>query len=63
MKPLREDSRTWTGVFQVGSAITFHREDQINESDHIITQRDTIIEFLQAQIHDLIINRYFPLHP
>ncbi|PVH33907.1 hypothetical protein PAHAL_8G090800 [Panicum hallii] len=27
----------------------------INESDHIITQRDTVIEFLQAQIHDLIL--------
>jgi hypothetical protein len=33
----------------------FHREDQINESDHIITQRNTIIEFLQEQIHDLIL--------
>jgi hypothetical protein len=32
-----------------------HREDQINESDHIITQRDTVIEFLLAQIHDLIL--------
>ncbi|PVH36726.1 hypothetical protein PAHAL_6G154200 [Panicum hallii] len=32
-----------------------HREDQINESDHIITQCDTVIEFLQAQIHDLIL--------
>jgi hypothetical protein len=32
-----------------------YREDQINESDHIITQRDTVIEFLQAQIHDLIL--------
>jgi hypothetical protein len=32
-----------------------HREDQINESDHIITQRDTVIEFLQGQIHDLIL--------
>jgi hypothetical protein len=32
-----------------------HREDQINESDHIITQRNTIIEFLQEQIHDLIL--------
>ncbi|PVH48065.1 hypothetical protein PAHAL_4G234100 [Panicum hallii] len=32
-----------------------HCEDQINESDHIITQRDTVIEFLQAQIHDLIL--------
>jgi hypothetical protein len=31
------------------------REDQINESDHIITQRNTIIEFLQEQIHDLIL--------
>ncbi|PVH36634.1 hypothetical protein PAHAL_6G126800 [Panicum hallii] len=32
-----------------------HREDQINESDHIITQCDTVIEFLQAQIHNLIL--------
>jgi hypothetical protein len=31
------------------------REDQINESDAIITQRNTIIEFLQEQIHDLIL--------
>jgi hypothetical protein len=32
-----------------------HREDQINESDAIITQHDTIIEFLQEQIHNLIL--------
>jgi hypothetical protein len=32
-----------------------HREDQINESDAIITHRNTIIEFLQEQIHDLIL--------
>jgi hypothetical protein len=32
-----------------------HREDQINEGDAIITQRNTIIEFLQEQIHDLIL--------
>jgi hypothetical protein len=32
-----------------------HREDQIDESDAIITQRNTIIEFLQEQIHDLIL--------
>jgi protein involved in temperature-dependent protein secretion len=32
-----------------------HREDQINESDAIITQRNTIIEFVQEQIHDLIL--------
>jgi hypothetical protein len=31
------------------------REDQINESDAIITQRNTIIKFLQEQIHDLIL--------
>jgi hypothetical protein len=31
------------------------REDQIKESDVIITQRNTIIEFLQEQIHDLIL--------
>jgi hypothetical protein len=33
-----------------------HREDQINESDAMITQRNTIIEFLQEQIHDLILD-------
>jgi hypothetical protein len=32
-----------------------HREDQIIESDAIITQRNIIIEFLQEQIHDLIL--------
>jgi hypothetical protein len=32
-----------------------HREEQINESGAIITQRNTIIEFLQEQIHDLIL--------
>jgi uncharacterized coiled-coil protein SlyX len=32
-----------------------HREDQINECDVIITQHNTIIEFLQEQIHDLIL--------
>jgi hypothetical protein len=32
-----------------------HWEDQINESDAIITQCNTIIEFLQEQIHDLIL--------
>jgi uncharacterized coiled-coil protein SlyX len=32
-----------------------HREDQINESDATITQRNMIIEFLQEQIHDLIL--------
>jgi uncharacterized coiled-coil protein SlyX len=32
-----------------------HQEDQINESDAIITQRNMIIEFLQEQIHDLIL--------
>jgi hypothetical protein len=32
-----------------------HREDQINESDAIITQRNMIIEFLQEQVHDLIL--------
>jgi hypothetical protein len=33
----------------------FHGKDQINESDAIITQWYTIIEFLQEQIHDLIL--------
>jgi hypothetical protein len=35
--------------------IILHREDQINENDAIITQCNTIIEFLQEQIHDLIL--------
>jgi chromosome segregation ATPase len=30
-----------------------HREDQILESDTVIIQRNTIIEFLQEQVHDL----------
>jgi hypothetical protein len=32
-----------------------HREDQINKSDAIITQHNTIIEFLWEQIHDFIL--------
>jgi hypothetical protein len=32
-----------------------HQEEQINESDAIITQRNTIIEFLQEKIHNLIL--------
>jgi uncharacterized coiled-coil protein SlyX len=32
-----------------------HQEYQINESDTIITQHNTIIEFLQEQVHDLIL--------
>jgi hypothetical protein len=32
-----------------------HREDQINESDAINTQHNSIIEFLQEQVHDLIL--------
>ncbi|PUZ60552.1 hypothetical protein GQ55_4G141500 [Panicum hallii var. hallii] len=32
-----------------------HQKDLINESDAMITQRNTIIEFLQEQIHDLIL--------
>jgi DNA-directed RNA polymerase beta' subunit len=32
-----------------------HQEDQINESDVMITQRNTIIKFIQEQIHDLIL--------
>jgi uncharacterized coiled-coil protein SlyX len=31
------------------------REDQINEIDAIITQRNMIIEFLQEQVHNLIL--------
>ncbi|PVH36692.1 hypothetical protein PAHAL_6G143600 [Panicum hallii] len=43
------------GIIATQNETIHHREDQINESDHIITQRDTVIEFLQAQIHDLIL--------
>jgi hypothetical protein len=64
----READRQITQVDQLRALVTqkdeiiaardetiLHREDQINESDHIITQRNTIIEFLQEQIHDLIL--------
>ena len=30
-----------------------HREDQIVESDALITQRNTVIEFLQEHVQDL----------
>jgi hypothetical protein len=43
------------GIIATQNETIHHREDQINESDHIITQRDTVIEFLQTQIHDLIL--------
>jgi hypothetical protein len=43
------------GIIAAWDETIHHRKDQINESDHIITQRDTVIEFLQAQIHDLIL--------
>jgi hypothetical protein len=33
--------------------IIIHREDQIIESDAVIIQRNTIVEFLQEQVHDL----------
>jgi hypothetical protein len=42
-------------IIAVRDETILHQEDQINESDHIITQRNTIIEFLQEQIHDLIL--------
>jgi hypothetical protein len=43
------------GIIAIQNETIHHREDQIHESDHIITQRDTVIEFLQAQIQDLIL--------
>jgi chromosome segregation ATPase len=43
------------GIIATQNETIHHREDQINESDHIITQRDTVIEFLQAQVQDLIL--------
>jgi hypothetical protein len=60
----READRQTTQVDQLRALVTQkdeiiaardEREDQINESDHIITQRNTIIEFLQEQIYDLIL--------
>jgi hypothetical protein len=64
----READRQNTQVDQLRALVTqkdeiiaardetiLHREDQVNESDHIITQHNTIIEFLQEQIHDLIL--------
>jgi chromosome segregation ATPase len=43
------------GIIAARNETIHHREDQINESDAIITQRNTISEFLQEQIHDLIL--------
>jgi hypothetical protein len=64
----READRQITQVDQLRALVTqkdeiiaardetiLHREDQINKSDHIVTQRNTIIEFLHEQIHDLIL--------
>jgi hypothetical protein len=43
------------GIIATQNETIHHREDQINESDATITQRNTIIKFLQEQIHDLIL--------
>jgi chromosome segregation ATPase len=43
------------GIITARNETIHHREDQINESGEIITQCNTIIEFLQEQIHDLIL--------
>jgi hypothetical protein len=43
------------GIIAARNETIHHWEDQINESDAIITQRSTIIEFLQEQIQDLIL--------
>jgi hypothetical protein len=43
------------GIIATQNETIHHREDQINESDATITQHNTIIEFLQEQIHDLIL--------
>jgi hypothetical protein len=43
------------GIIATQNETIHHREDQINESDHIITQRNTVIEFLQTQVQDLIL--------
>jgi hypothetical protein len=41
--------------------IILRREDQINESDAIITQRNTIIEFLQEQFMTLSLRSMMPM--
>jgi hypothetical protein len=64
----RNDDRQVTQIVELQALVTekeeiiaereetiLHREDQINESDVIITQCNMIIEFLQEQIHDLIL--------
>jgi hypothetical protein len=38
------------GIIAAWNETIHQRVDQINESDAIITQRNTIIEFLQEQI-------------
>jgi hypothetical protein len=43
------------GIIATQNETIHHREDQINESDATITQCNMIIEFLQEQIHDLIL--------
>jgi hypothetical protein len=43
------------GIIAAREETILHREDQIIESDAMITQCNTIIEFLQEQIHDLIL--------
>jgi hypothetical protein len=43
------------GIIAAREETILHREDQINENDAMITQHNTIIEFLQEQIHDLIL--------
>jgi hypothetical protein len=37
----------------LGCYTIIHQEDLIVESDTLIIQRNTIIEFLQEQVHDL----------
>jgi hypothetical protein len=55
----RNADRQVTQIVELQALVTeeaiLHREDQINESDAIITQRNTIIEFLHEQIHNLIL--------
>jgi hypothetical protein len=43
------------GIIAAREETIHHWEDQINESDAMITQRNTISKFLQEQIHDLIL--------
>jgi hypothetical protein len=43
-------------VITQGEETIQHREEQIVESDALIVQRDTVIDLLQEQVHELNLN-------